>query len=202
MDETVLCCPEAAAVSSCAAALDRNVVACRSKCRSRASTTGSARGDLELFHIVRNIARYDNCPPILGFTRRPGFDESFLRLIAFCLMTVSAIIPGERSGNWSAKVFRVRWALGITEKGTPEPGRSLFDIQPRVGDGMRSGIGFLGHGPRYGVARRQQPGLRDSDHRRPSGPLHSVPGRARAAPESVWVPGVDRVQPKDQPARK
>ena len=53
--------------------------------------------------FLNTPARYGNCTLIFGASRSAAPMRIFLQLTVFCLLTVSASIPGEGSGNWSGK---------------------------------------------------------------------------------------------------
>lgn len=121
--------------------------------------------------------------------------RAFLQSIVFCVLTVSPMFPGEPSGNWTSDYsacdghsellkkthlrLGVRFSTSHSELAA-EFTRALdfwatvLDMEWHEDNSRRCAIQIVDGGP----------------------DLFIPPQVARAAPEAVWVPGVDRVQPK------
>jgi hypothetical protein len=109
--------------------------------------------------------------------RRPM--RIFLRFTVFCLVAVSASIPGKDSGNWSGKYSACDRHSELLKAGHLKLGVRSSTSPPELAAECAQALDFWTTVLDMEWHEDNSRGCRNSDCRRPSGPLHSRPDRAR-----------------------
>jgi hypothetical protein len=127
--------------------------------------------------------------------------RALIRLTVACLLTAPATVPGQGTANWSANYSQCDGHSELLNKTRLNLGVRFSTSNPQLAAQCARALDFWATvlDMEWHEDDSRSCAIQVVDGRRDL----FIPGQlARAAPGTVRIPGVDCLQPQDQPARK